>query len=1059
MPDLPTGTITFLFTDIEGSTRLLQQLGERYTSILTEYRQLLRAACVQYNGHEVDTQGDAFFVAFARAIDALWAAVAIQRALASHPWPQDVMVRARLGLHTGEPLLGSEGYVGLDVHHAIHITSAGHGGQILVSQTTRELVAHNLPEDMHLRDLGEHRLKDLQHPSRLFQLLCPDLSTDFPPLKTLDAHPNNLPVQPTHFIGREREVAGVGELLCRPGVRLLTLTGPAGVGKTRLGLQVAAELSDDCSDGVFFVALAPLSDAKLVAPTIVQALDISETGNQPPLARLAAALKEKHLLLLLDNFEQVVAAASQIAELLTACPKLKMLVTSRVGLHVRAEHEFAVPPLTLPNLKLRLPDPVALSQYEAVALFIERAQAVKPDFQVTNANAPAVAEICTRLDGLPLAIELAAARSKAFPPQTLLARLKQGLAVLTTQVRDLPVRQQTLRGAIAWSYDLLTLEEQRLFRRLAVFVDGCTFQAAEQVCTAAGGLEGDILELLASLVDKSLLQQVEQVDGEARFWMLQTLREYGLECLASEGETETTRRAHASYYLALAEEAEAALRGPQQVRWLVQLEQEHENLRAALQWLLEQAEGAHARGDKAEMALQLAGALWRFWSVRGHLSEGRHWLERVLTGETLQAGRLAGTQVAASLRAKALTGAGSLALSQDDCDQAEAPCRESLELYRKLGEKAGMAFSLQQLADIAYRRSNYAQARSLLEEALLLFKEVKDEEGMASVLDDLAYGATDQGEYTRARELAEQALAILREVNDKRSITYALLRLGRVLYFSRVDLTRSRRLAEEALTISKEVGYKWGRASSLGLLGQLALLEGEDTMARTMLEEALAIRMELGDRWGIAWGLYSLGSVHTFQGDYTMARRLYEESLAIARKLEDKEFTATCLEELGEVVAAQGEPACAAQLWGEAESLRQTIGAPLAPVNRATYERAVAAVRSDLGEQAFATAWAEGRTMTAGQALPAQEAVPMSPSMEARQPSIPPTGPILLAGLTAREVEVLRLIAQGRTDAQIAEHLVISPRTVNHHTTSLYSKLGVSSRAAATRYALEHNLL
>jgi DNA-binding CsgD family transcriptional regulator/tetratricopeptide (TPR) repeat protein len=621
------------------------------------------------------------------------------------------------------------------------------------------------------------------------------------------------------------------------------------------------------------------------------------------------------------------------------------------------------------------------------------------------------------------------------------------------------VRQQTLRGAIAWSYDLLTLEEQRLFRRLAVFVDGCTVQAAEQVCTAAGGLEGDILEMLASLVDKSLLQQVEQVDGEARFWMLQTLREYGLECVANEGETETTRRAHASCYLALTEEAEAALKGPQQVMWLERLEQEHENLRVALQWLLEQAEGVQARGDEGEMALRLAGALWRFWSVRGHLSEGRHWLGRVLAGGRLQAGRLAGTQVAASLRAKVLTGAGSLALSQDDSDQAEALCRESLELYRELGEKAGMAFSLQQLADLAHKRNNYAQARSLLEEALLLFKEVEDQEGMASALDDLAYGATDQGEYTRARELAEQALAILREVNDKRGITYALLRLGRVLFFSQVDLARSRRLAEEALTISKEVGYKWGRASSLGLLGQLALLEGEDTTARTMLEEALAIRKELGDRWGIAWGLYSLGSVHTFQGDYMMARRLYEESLAIVRRLEDKEFTASCLEGLGEVVAAQGEPAWAVQLWGEADSLRQSIGAPMAPVNRATYEQAVAAARHDLGEKAFATAWAEGRTMTAVQDLPAQEAVPMSPSMEARQPSVPPTGRIPPAGLTAREVEILQLLAQGLTDPQIAERLVIARRTVNWYLTSIYSKIGVSSRSAATRYAIEHHLV
>src|SRR5437588_5197968 len=434
MSELPTGTVTLFFSDIEGSTRLVQQLGERYAEVLAECRHLLRQQFVQYHGREVDTQGDAFFVAFARASDAVGAAAAIQRVLAERAWPQGISVRVRIGLHTGEPKLTADGYSGLDVHHAARIMSAGHGGQILLSPTTRQLVEQHLPTGAYLQDLGEHRLKDLQRPSHLFQLSLKDLPADFPPLKTLDTHPNNLPIQPTPFIGREKEVAAVTRLLQRPDVRLVTLSGPGGVGKTRLGLHVAAELSDDFADGVFVVALAPLNDPTQVIPAIAQTLAISEASDRPLFTLLIAFLKEKQLLLLLDNFEQVGDAAAMLAELLAACPQLKIVVTSRRGLHVRAEPEFVVPPLSVPTLK-QLPDLKTLSHYEAVALFIERAQATKPDFCGTNANAPAVAAICAHLDGLPLAIELAAARIKHFSPHTLLARLEQGLSVLSGGAR------------------------------------------------------------------------------------------------------------------------------------------------------------------------------------------------------------------------------------------------------------------------------------------------------------------------------------------------------------------------------------------------------------------------------------------------------------------------------------------------------------------------------------------------------------------------------------------------------------------------------------------------
>src|SRR6266516_4775935 len=958
MHHLPTGTVTLLFTDIEGSTRLLQQVGEGYSRVLAECQHALRASFQQWHGHEVDTQGDAFFVVFGRATDAVSAAVEMQRALAAHAWPDGVTVRVRMGLHTGEPRLSAEDYVGLDVHQAARIMSAAHGGQVLLSQTTRDLVQYDLPDRVHLRDLGEHRLKDLQRPSRLFQLVIADLPADFPPLKTLDSRPNNLPVQFTRLIGREQEVAAVQHLLQREDVHLVTLTGPGGTGKTRLGVQVAAESSDLFPDGVYFVNLAPISDAEFVVPAIAQTLGVREVADQSLPECLQEELQQKQVLLLLDNFEQVVSAALQVTDLLVACPKLKLLVTSREVLRVRAEHEFAVPPLALPD-PTHLRDLAALSHYAAVTLFIQRAQAVKLSFQVTPANARTIAEICVRLDGLPLAIELAAARVKLFPLQALLARLDQRLQVLTSGARDAPRRQQSLRNTIAWSYDLLHAEEQQLFRRLSVFVGGCTLEAIEAVCSVLDAGVVSVLSGIASLIDKSLLQQTEQEGEEPRLMMLETIRAYGMEALAASGEMEVIRQAYADYYLRLAEEAEPKLESPQQAVWLERLEWEHENLRAAMQWSLEPGEDGHRR----EMALQLGGALRRFWIVHGHWSEGRNFLERALAESK---------GVPASVQVKALVTAANLANMQADNDRAEALAEKSRALCQELGDTRGIALSLRLLAVVAVRRGSLTAARSLNEDALALFREVGDKEGAAWSLYNLGWLVIVQGEYAKGRALLEESLALHREVGNKSGIAHSLSALASALFESQGDPATIRALLEESLALSQEVGDMEGIESFFFFSGQLALSQGDIATARSLAEKSLVINREIGNREDTAESLFLLARVEAHQGDNVAARALYEQSLAIAIEGNSKHDIDLFLEGLAGVVAAQGEPAWAARLYGAAEALRDANSIPIPPIYRAEYERAVAATRTQCGKKPFAAAWAEGRTMTPEQALAAK---------------------------------------------------------------------------------------
>jgi predicted ATPase/class 3 adenylate cyclase len=953
---LPTGTLTLLFTDIEGSTLLLQQLGNHYAEMLRECRRLLRAAFQEWHGYEVDTQGDAFFVVFERATDAILAAVNSQKALKSARWPEGAIVRVRMGIHTGELQSTEEGYIGIDVHRAARIMSAAHGEQVLLSQETYELVVAELPEALSLRDLGEYRLKDIAGITRLFQLVIPGLFSEFPPPATQSQQRPllNIPSLSTSFVGREQEIDTICAQLRRSDVRLLTLIGTAGVGKTRLALQVATALTNQFEDGICFVALEQYSDADEVVTAVAQALGVQQGKTSSLLEQVKETLHGLSTLLILDNFEQVLPARLKLVDLLVNCPKLKVLVTSRVILHLQAEQLFEVSPLPLPASG-HLVDLQTLLQNASVSLFLQRAQAVSPDFQLTPDNATDVTGICTRLDGIPLAIELAAARTRHLSPHVLLAQLEKGLTVLSGKAQDIPVRQQTLQRAIAWSYDLLGSEEQRVFRRFAVFANGATLAATESICTAAGSLNRSVLEVLEDLVDKSMLQQQDRENGETRFWLLQTLREFGLERLYEAEELEATKVAHALYFRLWVERIAPLLLGAEQADWLDQLDREYENVRIALEWMLDEP---NMGMGQAEQALQLCIALMGFWEIRGFIAEGLAFMERALA---------LSTNVAPSIRAMALYSAGFLALNQEDSMRAEEFLRESQLLFRESGDKVGMANILRLQGNLAMMKNNYKIARRLLEETLHIYEALGDIQKTIGTRNSLAQVAISQGDYSKARSLLEENLASYRMLGEQYRTAYPLYHLALALFLSREDRTKARELAEESLILFRAVGNRRLIGYALILLGEILLVEREDERAHSMMEESLAIFKRIGERFGTALALISSARMLAYSGEYETAQTCYKESWELLGANGDKELIAACLEGYGEVLVAQGEAQWAVQLWGLAATIRAEIVAPMPPVYRLDYIQAVASARESLDEEAFQMAWTTGNQTSVAQ--------------------------------------------------------------------------------------------
>jgi predicted ATPase/class 3 adenylate cyclase len=837
---LMRGTFTFLFSDIEGSTAIEGRIGrDRYAGLRERHRAILREVWLANGGEEQGTEGDSFFVAFLEAPMAIAAAVSGQRALAAEPWPDEAPIRVRMGIHTGGAERTGGNLVGVAINRAARLASVAHGGQILATGQTQALLVDDAQAGVTLRDLGEHRLRDLGAPIRIFQVEADGLASEFPPIRTLDARPNNLPTQLTTFIGRDAELEEAAGLLAT--TRLLTLSGPGGTGKTRLSLQLAARAAEDFPDGVFFVALEPVREPMLVAPRIAAAVGVAEGSARPIAELLADWLRDKRLLLVLDNFEQVIDAAPVIADLLRAAPDIKAIVTSRAVLHVSGEQEYPVPGLPTPpdpsqqsgleRLSLggesRIIDPVALGQYAAVRLFIERAVAVRPGFAVTNENAPAVAAISARLHGMPLAIELAAARIKILSPEAILVRLDKQLDVLAAGARDLPARQQTLRGAIAWSYDLLDVGARCLLDRLSVFRSGCDVVSAEAICGPAEEVGGDVFDGLMALADQSLIKVEETADGEPRFRLLDTIRAFAAERLEADGEVELIRGRHRDWYVALVTEAAANLSGADQRRWLDRLELEHDDIRAVL-------DRAVAEPDPP-VAIGVAFSMWRFWQKHGHLAEARARLEAMAAAPW--------SSNDPRLRARLLEALGGTLWWQGEIPAMGQRYEQALAIWEETGDEA-------EIANAHYNASFvHAVPRGVVRPDV---PSDPDAIGLIHI---------------------EKALEIYRRLGNRRGEGNALWALGNYHYF-RESPGDGVEYIREALAVFRDVGDRTMEAWSLHMLGTALLRHGEVAEARASIQDAIRHFVAAGDAAGITLTLDDASAVAVAQGDLPRAARL-----------------------------------------------------------------------------------------------------------------------------------------------------------------------------------------
>ncbi len=860
--DPPAGTVTFLFTDIEGSTRLWEAHPEAMRTSLARHDDLMRQAIASAGGHVFKTIGDGFCAAFATAPQGLDAVLAAQSALTAEPWPEQTPIKVRMALHTGAVESRDDDYFGPPLNRVARLLGAAHGGQCLLSQATFELVRDFLPAAAGLRDLGTHQLKDLARSEQVFQLLHPSLRDDFPALRSLSQRPNNLPLQLTSFVGREAEIGQVTGMFGRS--RMVTLTGAGGSGKTRLSIQAAADLLESKPDGVWFVELATVTDPDGLERAVAAVLSVNDDRDVDLRTATVRHIGSKQLLLILDNCEHIIEDCARFADsLLRACPEVRILATSREPLGIAGESTFRVPPLAVPDTTASY-TPTSLSQFAAVRLFIDRAVQAEPGFSVTNDNAPAVASVCCQLDGIPLAIELAAARVRSLPIEQIESRLDQRFLLLTGGSRVALPRQQTLRALIDWSYDLLLPREKAVLQRLSVFSGGWTLEAAEDVCSDHETEGWEVTEIVLSLADKSLVVVQERVGGH-RYSLLESIREYARDRLSESGGQSLLEDRHLRYFARLAVEAMTGLRGPEQKEWFERLDPDHDNFRAALR-----------RGAGTERGLELAGSHWWYWYYRGHLTEGRSWLTSVL--DQNPDGR-------PELRARALNGAGVLAEYQGDDDLALALLHESAEISRERGDQWLLAMALNNIGNVHSSNDDFLTAESFWTQAYETWLEMESE----GVLNDVS-----------------------------------------------------------------------GLAASVDNLGNVARLNGRLDEARELYLQGFELRQRAGNRALAAYSLVNLGALEVEAGNRAAALEIYHRGLKISSEMKDSFAVGYFLSGL----AALAEPAAAARLLGRWETLREELGVRLSSAERLEQGEVVAQAEAQIGHEAVAAAWAEGRSMS-----------------------------------------------------------------------------------------------
>jgi predicted ATPase/class 3 adenylate cyclase len=950
---LETGSYTFLFTDIEGSTRLWERDPEAMKTALAAHDALMRQAIGPHGGRVFKTMGDAFYAVFTSAREAIAAALQAQRSLITHPWAGIGPIRVRMALHSGPAELRDGDYFGPTLNRVARILAVGHGGQTLVSQAVYALVADSLPPEAELQDLGAHRLRDLHRPEHIFGLLATGLPAEFPTLRSLDALPNNLPRQLTSFIGREQEIAEIKQRLEQ--TTLLTIVGAGGAGKTRLALQVAADLLEEFADGVWLVELAPVSDAAQVPQAVASALGVRTEPGRPVADTVTEYLQPKQAMLILDNCEHVVAACAGITErLLRACPRLRFLCTSREALGVAGEVAWRIPSLSLPDPH-HLPATERLSEYEAIRLFVERAAAVSPGFALTSEHAAAVASICQRLDGIPLAIELAAARVKVLSVSQVSARLDDRFRLLTGGSRTALPRQQTLRAAMDWSYDLLSEDERAVLRRLSVFAGGWTLEAVEAICAGQGVEEGEVLDVQSALVDKSLVV-VEDLGSQARYRLLETVRQYARDKLLEAGEAAVWRSRHRDWHLELAEQAEPYLQGPEQTVWLDRLGAEHENLHVALEW--------SAGSGENDKLVRLALALWWYWLIRGHLTEGNHWAQEAVERTS---GRTA-------IRSRVLAAATVLAYEEGDYTQALRCGAEGHPVARELNDTLSAAMTLVVLSLIAMARGERDRAASLAEEARALLPDLHNLWGQAIVGLLLAERARVSGNWTESLAGFQRSLEQFRQVGDLWGVALAHRGLGFIAR-GEGDYERAAALHEEGLVHARRLGDKTGTAYALLSLAVGDMRQGHYGAAEARMREALGLIRDTGDKIGLANVLYYLGLAISFQGRNDEAQQLMHESREISQSVGARLNVAYSTSGLARVAMHRGDTALTTTLALEAQKLfkdagdRWGVGVTLyilgaAAVTERAHDRALAFGEESLKLfQELGDGWAAGSSM------------------------------------------------------------------------------------------------